>query len=184
MGQVIIVNVKLEKEDAGEFSAIVLKHKMRLTKKQLILLVSTIIIMVFVLLYTIFTRGDSSNGKLSIWPFALFFMLVFYRIASPFVTKIIAMKQFESDKLVQKETEYTFSSDGVKAESDVKIVNLRWPEVSKIVETKQYFALYEKAQTANIIPKRCFASEEELLAFLKIIQDNLAETKYEKFQSL
>ncbi|MHB8127415.1 MAG: YcxB family protein [Mobilitalea sp.] len=167
---------------------------MRLTKKQLILLISTIVIMVFVLIYTIFTRGDSSNltatgaenvkGKITIWPFALFFILVLYRVASPYITKIIAKKQFESDKLVQKETEYTFSSDGIKAESDVKIVNLRWPELSKIVETKQYFVLYERAQAANIIPKRCFASEEELLAFTKIIQDNLTETKYEKFHSL
>jgi len=194
MGQVIIVNVKLEKEDAGEFSAIVLKNKMRLTKKQLFLLGSTIIIMVFILLYTIFTRGDASNvtatsaenakGKISIWPIALFFMLVVYRFVSPYITKIIAKKQFESNKLVQKETEYTFSSDGIKAESDVKIVNLHWAEVSKIVETKLYFALYEATQTANIIPKRCFASEEDVLAFSKILQDNLAELKYEKFQSL
>jgi hypothetical protein len=194
MGQAILVNVKLEKEDAGEFSAIVLKNKMRLTKRQLFLLGSTIILMIFVVLYTLFTKGDSSNlattaadnakGKLSTWPIVLFFLLVLYRISSPYITKIIAKKQFESDKLVQKETEYTFSTDGVKAESNVKIVNLNWVEVLKIVETKEYFALYEMTQTANIIPKRCFASEEDVLAVAKIMQDNLPEKKYEKFPSL
>ena len=117
----IIVNVKLEKEDVGEYTAIILKAKLRLTKRQLFLLTATVIIFSAAVIYTLISGNTTTNisasadkpvGKVSIWPIVILFVLILYRIGSPIITKIIAMKQFEKNKLLQTATEYTFTQDG------------------------------------------------------------------------
>jgi hypothetical protein len=191
--QAITVNVKLEKEEVGEYSAIILKSKLRLTKRQLFLLTATAVIFSIAVIYTLISGNTSSDlpasadkpvGKISIWPIVILFVLIIYRIGAPMITKIIAMRQFESNKLLHKVTEYTFSPEGIQVESEVRTEHWRWGNVFKLIETKKYLAILESSQSANVIPKHCFSSEEELLIVTKLLKDRIPEEKYEVIKNL
>jgi hypothetical protein len=188
----ITIKFRLEKEDAGEYSAAVMKSKMRLSKRQLMLLAATVIIIAVSLLYTFITGGGATNlsaaeqpaEKFSVWPVIILFLLVLYRISSPFITKTIAKRQFEKNELLQKETEYTFSPEGIKVQSEVTSVDRRWENVYKVIETKKYIAILESNESASVIPKHCFSSDEELQAVTKLMKDKLPEKKYETIEKL
>jgi len=184
--QAIIVNVKLEKEDVGEYSAIILKSKMRLTKRQLFLMASTIILFLIVVIYTLLSSAvsDKPTGKISNWPILILIVLIIYRIGAPIITKIIAMRQFETNKQLLKTAEYTFSPEEIQVQSETGTVHISYGNVFKLIETKQYFALLETSQSANVIPKRCISSEEELQAVTKLLKDRIPEKNYEIISGL
>jgi hypothetical protein len=155
--------------------------------------VATVIIFSFLLLYTLISGNSASDlsasvekpaGKVSIWPILILFLLILYRIGAPILTKVIAKRQFESNKLLQYETVYTFSTEGIQVQSDVRLDHWRWGNVFKVIETKQYLAILESNQSANVIPKRCFTSEEELLAVAKLMKDKVTEKRYEIIEKL
>jgi len=55
---------------------------------------------------------------------------------------------------------YVFTSDDISIESPLAKAVVKWPAYIRARESRAFFLLYSAASFANVIPKRCFASED------------------------
>lgn len=191
----IIVNVKLEREDAGEMNTAYLKA-MKSHRLNWFLLTIGAILIVFSFL-TLFivniitgntssasVSSDTSGGFSPVMYLALIFVIIYavYNFAMPLLVKRLGRRQYDSNKLLQKETQYTIASEGIKAESESVLLDLRYDEIFKIMETKKYIFIYESDQAARIIPKRSFAVEEDLKTATLLMKEHMPVKKYEIYK--
>ena len=57
---------------------------------------------------------------------------------------------------------YTFSERGVRFDSELMSCDCRWGAFFTILESRKSFLLYQSPQSGMIVPKRCFASPQEI----------------------
>ena len=55
--------------------------------------------------------------------------------------------------------------------------SLLWEEIYKIEELKPCFLIYYSPVKINVIPRRCFISQEQLDEFLNILRNNVSKKK-------
>ena len=116
------------------------------------------------------------------WPLYLLTGIVVAVIASlpilfPFLTAYRAnINDFKSSNLLQQFNQYEFDETGVIIHSADGTGVFRWVFIDKIVEYKKCFLIYSQ-QKIMIIPRRCFNSEQQLVAFRFIVKKYLKNKK-------
>ena len=67
---------------------------------------------------------------------------------------------------------YVFDAQGMRFESEHAKGEYKWSVFARILETRKAFALAQTHYTATYIPKRCFTSPNDILAFRYLVREN------------
>ena len=197
--QEIHLHVKMEKEDVVDMNLIYMKVLKKQKKDKRIFPFMTIWIIGAILVIITITimafAGNSPSGSVStpgavkhnfnpkfLLPVIFIALYIAVRLLTPILIRKSANKRFDNNKLIQKETEYIFSNEGIQSQSDAITMNWNYNEIFKILETNKFLYLCESIRGVRIIPKRCFASEESLLAVINLLKSKIPVSKYETYQ--
>lgn len=123
-------------------------------------LVAVLAVLIFILLM----KNKSSTGEVNVlylMCFGIVCVIFLYMVLNSAV-KIIKNAKREGKKPTFS---YTFTKGGVHCESKGKSFDLPWTNIYKVTEIKDMFLVYINKESAFIVPKRCFASENDILEF-------------------
>jgi len=67
---------------------------------------------------------------------------------------------------------YMFDAQGMRFESEHASGEYKWSVFARILETRKAFALAQTDYAATYIPKRCFASPNDISAFRHLVREN------------
>jgi len=97
-------------------------------------------------------------------------------LLTPIVIYIRARQFFraEAGSLTRR---YVFSSSGIDVQSPQVSAQVQWSAVREVRENRKFFFLYLLPTMANVLPKRCFASDATLNDFRTTIRANVKKTR-------
>jgi hypothetical protein len=72
----------------------------------------------------------------------------------------------------KKPVKYMLNAQGMRFESDDAKGEYNWSVFARVLETRKAFALAQTDYAATYIPKRCFASPEDISIFRQLVRDN------------
>lgn len=105
----------------------------------------------------------------SIWLMVFF---VFIIIRTYFSVKNI----FNSNKKIQEVISYTFTDEKIRTEGETFDGDFTWNSVYKVKENKEWFLIYQSAQTMNMIPKKFF-TKDQISGLRDLIRQNKVKAK-------
>lgn len=105
----------------------------------------------------------------SIWLLVFF---VFIIMRTYFSVKNI----FNSNKKIQEVITYTFTDEKIRTEGETFDGDFTWNSVYKVKENKEWFLIYQSAQTMNMIPKKFF-TKDEITELRNLIKKNKVKAK-------
>ena len=76
-------------------------------------------------------------------------------------------RAFKTQKQMKEKIEFTFNEDGTSFKRELYSSQQKWAYYRSILEGQNVFLLFINKKTYSVIPKRCFASEDELASFRK-----------------
>lgn len=109
-----------------------------------------------------------------------FFPVIFLFLLSlgPFLSLYTRHKtNFQKSKLLHNLNCVEVSNDRFTVRSLESSFSLPWEEIYKIEELKPCFLIYYSPLKINIIPRRCFVSQEQLDEFRNILRNNVPKKK-------
>ena len=68
---------------------------------------------------------------------------------------------------MKEKVEFTFNDEGTSFKRELYSSQQKWAYYHSILEGKNIFLLFINKKIYSVIPKRCFASEDELASFRK-----------------
>jgi hypothetical protein len=105
----------------------------------------------------------------SIWLMVFF---VFIIIRTYFSVKNI----FNSNKKIQEVISYTFTDEKIRTEGETFDGDFTWNSVYKVKENKDWFLIYQSAQTMNMVPKKFF-TKDQISGLRDLIKQNKVKAK-------
>jgi hypothetical protein len=105
----------------------------------------------------------------SIW---LIVFSVFIIIRTYFSVKNI----FNSNKKIQEVISYTFTDKKIRTEGETFDGDFTWNSVYKVKENKDWFLIYQSAQTMNMVPKKFF-TKDQISGLRDLIRQNKVKAK-------
>jgi YcxB-like protein len=111
--------------------------------------------------------------------FALFSLVLssVLLIGLKIITKLKASREYKSDPLVKREITYIISSQEIHQKIGRSNNYLEWEQIRTAYENTEMFRLYVSRAKAIVLPKRYFASEEEIKLLKRLITKNLSKDK-------
>lgn len=106
----------------------------------------------------------------SIWLMVFF---VFIIIRTYFSVKNI----FNSNKKIQEVISYTFTDEKIRTEGETFDGDFTWNSVYKVKENKDWFLIYQSAQTMNMVPKKFF-TKDQISELRDLIRQNKVKAKF------
>ncbi len=79
---------------------------------------------------------------------------------------------FRKSPALKKTRRLTFRPAGIKIESEDTNSDCKWTLFQRVYETRALFVFMYTAWSAMYLPKRCFASQEEIVRLREIISEN------------
>jgi hypothetical protein len=84
-----------------------------------------------------------------------------FLIIAPFVSLRFQSKtNFSTNKRIQETITFEFSEENIKIVGESFTSALTWEKVYKVVETKEWFLIYESSQTLHLVGKRFFSTKD------------------------
>lgn len=105
----------------------------------------------------------------SIWLMVFFAFII---IRTYFSVKNI----FNSNKKIQEVISYTFTDEKIRTEGETFDGDFTWNSVYKVKENKEWFLIYQSAQTMNMIPKKFF-TKDQISGLRGLIRKNKVKAK-------
>ena len=117
-----------------------------------------------VLLAALLIKNTLETGKIndSLVVLLCIATAIFLYVAINNVLKILKNAKNEDKKPV---FEYTFTKGGIHCDSNGKSFDLPWTKVYKVTEIKKMFLVYINKESALIVPKQYFKSEDDINEF-------------------
>ncbi len=116
-----------------------------------------------------------------ILPLFMIFSIIVTGLATLIITtavRIRARREFNSDPFIKSEIRYIINENGITQQISKRVNNyLEWDYILKGYELDDMFLIYVSKNKAIIIPKRFFASNDDLHALKKIISRNTNRIK-------
>lgn len=69
----------------------------------------------------------------------------------------------------------TIGNEGIRSESEVSTIETKWNSFEKFRETPNLFVIHQTKDVAGIVPKRAFASQEEMAQFRNLIASKVRQ---------
>jgi small-conductance mechanosensitive channel len=119
-----------------------------------------------------FTDGNSEKEILlsaSMWLAIMFLFIV--------IRSFLRLRfAFNSNKKIQESISYTFNNEKIRTEGETFDGDFTWDSVHKVKENKDWFLIYQSAQTMNMVPKKFF-TKEQISELRNIIKSNNVKSK-------
>lgn len=84
-----------------------------------------------------------------------------------------AKRYFASNKALQEKIHYIFSKDGIVSEAESSSSRFKWDLIREARETAHSFLLFIAHGQMIIIPRRSFASEEDIILMRELLRREL-----------
>ena len=110
------------------------------------------------------------NSKSLFWVFGIPILVVFF---SPMLSAQKAL----TDERLKRGIKYQFSDAGIHVESSVAKADLQWAAIRHVIETGSAFLLLPSANIAHTLPKRCFATAEDVASTRELLRTNIPKAK-------
>ncbi len=86
-------------------------------------------------------------------------------------------KIFRQQKILHAPHSFNVADEAVFTKSDIGEAKLTWDYFQKWKEGKNLFLLYQSDVMFHIVPKRCFASPEEMAQFRKLLLEKMGSSR-------
>ena len=106
----------------------------------------------------------------------LFYVMSLVVLSIP-VTVLLYTKKLLRDPRAKNGSKYHVTTDGVRVEGSAGTADLNWTAFLQAREISTAFWLFVTTATFHLIPKRCFATNDDLVQFREIIRANIPKTK-------
>lgn len=136
----------------------------------------TIVFLILFLLVIASSKVQTSSIEHSALFFGILVACLIY--GSFFGLKILAKRNYRTNKLLQSEFEYLLSNNGMNITTEDGQAFLPWNKVYKVRISKDFFAMYISNSQAYLIPKRCFSNANDIESLKDILQSNLPKDKF------
>jgi hypothetical protein len=113
-------------------------------------------------------------GRVVCFALAAFFAS-YLTVLLPWSLRRAAYASYATDLAMQQPTNFRFSSDGVGVANALVSGSFLWQAYWKAAETRHGFLVFLANNRAHILPKRCFASSEDMERFREIVRAALGE---------
>lgn len=90
------------------------------------------------------------------------------------IIKRRALREYQSDQVIQHKIRYIISNDGVHQQSIRSTTNYQWSDIRLALEYKEMFLLYLSNQKVIILPKRFFESHDDVNTLKSFVTNNVA----------
>jgi hypothetical protein len=84
---------------------------------------------------------------------------------------------FHKYPALRRSRRVSFSTEGMRIESEDAQGVFRWPLFYQIVETPKSFLFMQATRGATHIPQPCFSNSDDILIMRRLIRDNFAGKK-------
>lgn len=81
-----------------------------------------------------------------------------------------AKSLLQSTPSLKGPTHWLFSDGAIRVDSPTGSSHIEWPTYMCARETTMQFLLYPQTQIAHVIPKRCFATKEQVTRFREMVR--------------
>ncbi|NML56188.1 YcxB family protein [Chryseobacterium cheonjiense] len=138
-------------------------------------LVRLIAFPLMILLFFIMKQYADDYSEKEIWLSAsmwLVIMFLFVVIRSFFRLKFA----FKSNKKIQEYISYNFTDEKIQMKGETFDEDFTWNSIYKVKENKDWFLIYQTAQTMNMVPKKFF-TKDQILEFRDLIRKNNVKAK-------
>ena len=102
---------------------------------------------------------------------------VFLFLTSPLFLRIIVRVRWKMQPQLQSRVHYQITPDAVRAATNTSKGETTWEGFVRFIETKNVFLLYPNKLIFHIIPKRAFASPDELASFRALATSKIPPPK-------
>jgi hypothetical protein len=103
----------------------------------------------------------------------VFVLVAFILLALLLFPYLRLLAFFRASPAIKKPRRLTFGTAGIKSESEDVTSYFKWSAIQRALETRGLFVLTQTKYTAIYVPKRCFASRDEIVRLREIIRDSL-----------
>ncbi len=111
----------------------------------------------------------SSVPAISVGLVVLSLRQVFY----PWFMRRTIIKYFESSPIINKETQFTFSVEGISVQNELAQSFSKWPAIVSVVESKSDILFYFGHTIGWFIPKSAFESVDDLVSLRDLLRRSL-----------
>jgi len=135
------------------------------------ILIFPLLALIFFVLTHFMEESDERNllESASMW-----FLIVFAFIV---IRSYLRLKSaFHSNKKIQENISYTFTNENVQNKGETFEGEFSWDTVYRVKENKDWFLIYQSAQTMNMIPKKYF-TKDQVSELRNIIRNNQVKAK-------
>jgi hypothetical protein len=94
----------------------------------------------------------------------------------PVASLINTRKAFRDTRAVNG-VKYRISPETIRVEGSTGVSDLNWTAFLRVRETTPAFLLFATTTTFHLIPKRCFATNDDIFRFREIIRENIPNAK-------
>lgn len=188
----ISVNVILTKEECTDFSILYLKYKGRNIKKKISILIIGLVVLfliITVLIQNLYIPASTTEPVIRsehslfdnilrfLTPIILVILFVSLKILNPILVKRHVEREYGSNKLLQREMKYVFSSEHIAIESADLSMKFQYRDIYRVLLTQKYIVLFESENLIRIIPKRTFENEERVMEAIHLLEENVPKDK-------
>jgi O-antigen ligase len=103
--------------------------------------------------------------------FLILAIFLYLLVVRPYLRARAFVRQTQGD---QSSIRYTFSQAGIDVRGAHSETLFQWAAVGRAKQTAHLFVLYLSKSSAIVVPKRCFASIEEISSFQNLVKTNIA----------
>lgn len=96
----------------------------------------------------------------------------------PFLRRWLYLRAFRSNPKFHLPTEADFGEDVIVTRSEIANAELKWDLYRQVLESENAFLLMHGKQTFSLLPKRAFASDEEIVEFRSLAARKLGEPAF------
>jgi YcxB-like protein len=113
---------------------------------------------------------EAGNSILAIIALLVFFILLGL-LLFPYL-RVRAM--FRKSPALTRTRRYTFSTAGLTIHSEDATSDCKWSLFQRVVETQRVFVFSQTSHGGTYVPKRCFASPEDMARLRELIRQNMS----------
>ncbi len=102
---------------------------------------------------------------------------------TPLVRRWASNRKWRREPLYQSEHEVAFSEEGVYFRMGVIESNLDWKYYQRVIESPDGLLLVYGDDSFNLLPKRAFADEKQIIVFRALAEKNLKQGVWDDLRS-
>jgi hypothetical protein len=114
--------------------------------------------------------------------FTILYVIVWFALMASIVWSVTVLSlalpvAFKKHKGLLGEHELEIQHEGLVERTAFNEAIHRWAGFHKVVNTRRFLLIYVTDNTAHIVPRRCFPSEQELKHFETVLRSRLSSSK-------